>query len=680
MDWREAQSLHTLYYIQVKEENMSRQVKRVNISSKEDKSNKVSSWSNPTADTHYPSEKLVKDSLDGKANSTHNHTKSQITDFPTIPSASSTVPSADTTNGSYGSGTNYARSNHTHPKSSLYAESSHTHSQYLTEHQSLTNYVQKSGTRGLLKNDGSVDTTQYLSSLPSHNHDDRYYTESEVDTALNGKANSSHTHTKSQITDFPTSMTPTSHTHGNLQNNGQVGSTAQANKNVVTNSSGLITTEDKPTIPSASSTTPSADTTSGSVGTGTTWARSNHSHPKSSLYAESSHNHTKSQITDFPSIPSKTSDLQNDSGFLTSHQDISGKIDTAGTGLSKSGTTLNHSNSITAQTTNALKKIKYDSQGHITGSADVTASDLPTHTHSQYLTEHQSLDSKTVTVEKQSSAESGYAHTYVVKQNGSQVGVKINIPKDFLVKSATVKTVTTVNNPVSGYVVGDKYLDFVVNSKDNSATDEHLYVLVSDLVDTEIEWNNIQNKPTLFSGSYADLTNKPSYTPTITSNTNGAYKIGSINISGSNVDIYGKDTDTHQDISGKENISNKTSSWNATTNHTRYPTEKLVKDSLDLKANSSDLSTVATTGDYDDLLNTPEELCIVDFYYDSTTDELVLNTCSDQDLANITDKEDKSNKVATWSTTPNHIHYPTEKLVKDYIDDMIGDIIDYIEG
>lgn len=198
--------------------------------------------------------------------------------------------------------------------------------------------------------------------------------------------------------------------------------------------------------------------------------------------------------------------------------------------------------------------------------------------------------------------------------------------------------------------------------------------------DLDIEWNNIQNKPTLFSGSYVDLTNKPSYTPTITSSTNGAYKIGSINISGSNVDIYGKDTDTHQDISGKENISNKTSSWNATTNHTRYPTEKLVKDSLDLKANSSDLSTVATTGDYDDLLNTPDELCIVDFYYDSTTDELVLNTCSDQDLANITDKEDKSNKVATWSATPNHIHYPTEKLVKDYIDDMIGDIIDYIEG
>ena len=40
----------------------------------------------------------------------------------------------------------------------------------------------------------------------SHTHDDRYYTESEVNSKLSGKANSSHTHTKSQITDFPSSM------------------------------------------------------------------------------------------------------------------------------------------------------------------------------------------------------------------------------------------------------------------------------------------------------------------------------------------------------------------------------------------------------------------------------------------------------------------------------------------
>ena len=33
----------------------------------------------------------------------------------------------------------------------------------------------------------------------THNNDDRYYTESEMNTKLNGKANSSHTHTKDQV-------------------------------------------------------------------------------------------------------------------------------------------------------------------------------------------------------------------------------------------------------------------------------------------------------------------------------------------------------------------------------------------------------------------------------------------------------------------------------------------------
>lgn len=75
-------------------------------------------------------------------------------------------------------------------------------------------------------------------------------------------------------------------------------------------------------------------------------------------------------------VPTKTSHLTNDSGFLTSHQDISGKIDTAGTGLSKSGTTLNHTNSVMAQTTQAVYPIKIDAQGHI--SAYGSAVTIPT--------------------------------------------------------------------------------------------------------------------------------------------------------------------------------------------------------------------------------------------------------------------------------------------------------------
>ena len=61
-----------------------------------------------------------------------------------------------------------------------------------------------------------------------------------------------------------------------------------------------------------------------------------------------------------------TSGSYNDLSNKPTIPDVSGKIDTAGTGLSKSGTTLNHSNSITAQTTQGIYPIAIDAQGHIT--------------------------------------------------------------------------------------------------------------------------------------------------------------------------------------------------------------------------------------------------------------------------------------------------------------------------
>ena len=48
-------------------------------------------------------------------------------------------------------------------------------------------------------------------SATGHTHDDRYYTETEMNTKLNGKANSSHTHTASQISD----LTVSTHTLAN---------------------------------------------------------------------------------------------------------------------------------------------------------------------------------------------------------------------------------------------------------------------------------------------------------------------------------------------------------------------------------------------------------------------------------------------------------------------------------
>lgn len=48
----------------------------------------------------------------------------------------------------------------------------------------------------------------------------------------------------------------------------------------------------------------------------------------------------------------------------------------------------------------------------------------------------------------------------------------------------------------------------------------------------------------LFSGSYDDLTDKPSYTPNIVSETEDSYKIGTLHLDETPIDIYGKDSDT----------------------------------------------------------------------------------------------------------------------------------------
>ena len=56
-------------------------------------------------------------------------------------------------------------------------------------------------------------------------------------------------------------------------------------------------------------------------------------------------------LTNKPTIPSKTSDLTNDSGFLTEHQDISGKVDKeAGKGLSSNDFTDTYKNNVDSNT------------------------------------------------------------------------------------------------------------------------------------------------------------------------------------------------------------------------------------------------------------------------------------------------------------------------------------------
>ena len=209
--------------------------------------------------THAPSGDAVYDALDNKLDKTHTSYKGknvvtnastgaiEFENKPTIPTGSSTATDIKM-NGtqSAGSSSNFAKADHVHP----------------------------SDTSKVSVAQGSANSGKFL------------------------KVNSSGDVTAETVS----SMTPSSHTHGNLQNDGQVGSTAAANQNVVTDSSGKITTEAKPTIPSASSTTPSADVSGGSVGSGTTWAKADHQHPLSTAYAASTHNHALTNISDVNTV------------------------------------------------------------------------------------------------------------------------------------------------------------------------------------------------------------------------------------------------------------------------------------------------------------------------------------------------------------------------------------------
>ena len=72
------------------------------------------------------------------------------------------------------------------------------------------------------------------------------------------------------------------------------------------------------------------------------------------------------------------------------------------------------------------------------------------------------------------------------------------------------------------------------------------------------------------------------------STTGSGNAVTSVTASGNSITVT-KDTTfltSHQDISGKEDTSNKVSAWSAATTDTHYPSEKLVKSALDGKSNT----------------------------------------------------------------------------------------------
>lgn len=89
-------------------------------------------------------------------------------------------------------------------------------------------------------------------------------------------------------------------------------------------------------------------------------------------------------------------------------------------------------------------------------------------------------------IKKLEAATTGYAATYKLLKGTAEVGDAINIPKDYIVKSAQLKVCDKVNIPEDGYAIGDKYIDFTINTKDGEAgttNETHIYLNVKDLVD-----------------------------------------------------------------------------------------------------------------------------------------------------------------------------------------------------
>lgn len=113
----------------------------------------------------------------------------------------------------------------------------------------------------------------------------------------------------------------------------------------LTNDSGFITTSDIPEGAAASTTAPKMDGTA-TIGTELAFARGDHVHPSDTSRVPNTRKINGNELSSdimlsaedvgaLPNttvIPSKTSQLTNDSGYLTSHQDISGKLDKTGDG------------------------------------------------------------------------------------------------------------------------------------------------------------------------------------------------------------------------------------------------------------------------------------------------------------------------------------------------------------
>ena len=341
----------------------------------------------------------------------------------------------------------------------------------------LSNYYTKSEVDKLLDNiDVNIDMADY-------------YDKDTIDNLLSNKANVSHTHTSADITDLsiPTvdvnkayvdsqlaNKSNTNHTHDEYISETELNEKRYATETYVTNK-----------IAEASLSGGEVDL---------------------SGLATKDELATKADKT---AIPTKTSQLTNDSGFLTEHQNISGKADKTYVDnqlATKSDTDHTHSyNDLTDKptipsTTNLATKTE------LTNGLATKADKV--HTHDQYLTEHQDLSDYALKNEIPNVPTK-------VSQLTNDKGYLTSVPSEYV-------TETYVNDKL-----GDKSFIYLTQEEYNLLSDEEKQdgTKVYNITNATIDYSEISNTPTIPTKT-SQLTNDSGF---LTSDNLGVIKLTSPN-------------------------------------------------------------------------------------------------------------------------------------------------------
>lgn len=510
----------------------------LDISGKEDKSNKTSSWNTTTNNTRYPTEKLVKDSLDGKANSSHNHDDRYYTETEIDEKIDEKIDlDCEFING-------YWDTNNANSISGISVKDTNTlRYDGKTFIYKAPNFSSMSYTGDLFL---KIITTDYANGISGR----LYYNDQTVSIEIAKtlilnkyvllKCIQNNTFTEYHILKIFNIF----HNHNDSYYN-----KTEIDGKIITDISGLTDNQ-------------------GLLFSG-----------------------DYDDLTDKPNIPSSSSDLTDGSNIIKK---------SSTNGLIKNDGSIDTNTYLTSSSLNG-----YQTTNNLVTSFSQTTSD--TKYPSEKLTKD-SLDNKVDKVTGKGLSTNDFSGYYkgmidnlsTVATTGDYNDLS-NIPTDLLTES-----------DVSSVALSGDYNDLDNTPTIPSSTSElyndgdggdNKYVLDDDISDVAE------------SGDYDDLINKPSYTPTVTSSTTGAYKIGSINVSGSNVDIYGKDIDTVYTHPTYSNVAKSTSAiYKIKTNNLGHIIEISTVSASDLPSHNHD-DRYYTEIEVDDIIDTLNDDLSSDILY-----------------------------------------------------------------